>query len=33
MVTVKMGDENMIDLGESNLVFPHLGLSAFSAVD
>ena len=30
---MKVGNENVIDSGEPNFVFPHLGLRAFSAID
>ena len=30
---MQVGNENVIDSGESNLVFPHLGLCTFSAID
>jgi hypothetical protein len=33
MITMQMGDENVIDPGEPNFIFPHLGLGSFSAID
>ena len=33
MIAMQMGDENVIDPGETNVVFPHLGLGSFTAID